>query len=105
MSDVRVDRSRGALWASAFVIAALVVVQAGRFTGTTAHAEMASQRDSFTVLTCSTGRGGEQPDELLYVLDARNQALLVYEIEDARRRQVLLRDARSVEKMFTGMRQ
>jgi hypothetical protein len=106
MNSVKLDGSRSALWASAFVIGALILVQAGRLQPNPAYAEMASQREGYTLLTCSMGRGpDEDPDEFLYVLDSRNQALMVYEIVDARRRQIDLRDSRSIEQMFSALRQ
>lgn len=101
-----INASAAALWASAFVIAALIIVQAGRLPGNAAHAEMATDRGSYTLLTCNSGRGGEtDPDELLYVIDSREQVLLVYEIEDARKKQFILRDGGSLDTMFQRARQ
>jgi hypothetical protein len=94
------------LWASAFVIAALAIVQAGRLPGNAANAEMAVDRGSYTLMTCDSGHGGDnQPDELLYVIDSREQILMVYEIEDARKRQVFLRDGGSLDNLFLKARQ
>ncbi|MHC4992043.1 MAG: hypothetical protein ACYTGC_13805, partial [Planctomycetota bacterium] len=61
--------STAALWASAFVLAAFVIVQAGRLPENAAHAEMANSLGSYTLLTTNSGRGGDaDPDELLYVI-------------------------------------
>lgn len=100
-----IDVSRAVLWASAFVIAALVIVQAGRFPGKTAQAEMAMAADDIVMLTTDSGRGGDtNPDEILYVIDSRAEVLLVYEVEDARKGQIILRDGGRLERLFSGVR-
>ncbi len=104
-NEHRFDGSAAALWASAFVIAAMVVVQAGKLPGNTAHAEMSSGQDGYTVLTTNSGRGGDaDPDELLFVLDNVDEVLLVYEIEDARNKQIFLRDGGSLGNLFGSAR-
>ncbi len=101
MTRTTIDTSSAALWASAFVIAALVILQAGRMSGQTAQAEMTATRGSYTLLTTDSGRGGDaNPDELLYIIDSRDQILLVYEVEDARQKQILLRDGTSLDYLF-----
>ena len=100
-----ISSSAAALWASAFVIAAMIIVQAGRLPGQTASAEMTATRADYSVMTTNSGRGGDQdPDELLYVIDNRDQVLLVYEIEDVRRRQVVLRVGWSLPFQFASAR-
>ena len=95
------DRSSAALWASAFVIGALIIVQAGRLPANPAFASTASDRGDFSLLTLDSGVGGDtQPYELLYVIDSRQQAIMVYQIEDARRKQILLRDGGSLDQIF-----
>jgi hypothetical protein len=97
----RIDRAGGALWASAFVIAALIIVQAGRLQTNAAHAEMTSQMGGYTLMTTDSGLGGDMdPNQLLYVIDSRAQAVMVYEIEDARKKQIILRDGRSLDALF-----
>ncbi len=101
----KINSSAAVLWASAFVIAAMILVQAGRLPGQAAHAEMTATRADYTVMTTNSGRGGdEDPDELLYVIDNRDQVLLVYEIEDARRGNVILRDGWSLTNVFARAR-
>lgn len=101
-----INPAAAVLWASAFVLAALVIMQAGRLPGNTANAEMAVDRGSYTLMTCDSGKGGDtRPDELLYVIDSREQTLLIYEIEDARKKQILLRDGGSLDNLFTRARQ
>lgn len=75
----RTDLSSGALWASAFVISALILVQASRDGGTRARAEMVSTTGEYTVMTTSAGN-----DEILVVLDNRNEQLFVYRVENQR---------------------
>ncbi len=89
-----------AMWASAFVIGALTIVQAGRLPQA-AYGEMSAAHGDYTILTTNSGRGGDiDPDELLYVIDNRAEVLLVYEIEDARRGKVILRDGGSLRALF-----
>ena len=47
-------RPAAALWASAFVIAALAIVQAGQLPGNSAHAETTSEFGDYTLLTAPT---------------------------------------------------
>jgi hypothetical protein len=101
MTRTKINASGAALWASAFVLAALVIVQAGRYPGKAAQAEMTATRGSYTILTTDAGRGGDtNPWELLYLIDSRDQILLVYEIEDARQNTMHLRDGASLEYLF-----
>ncbi len=94
------------LWASAFVIGALVIVQAGRLPGPAAWAdEMSTTSGDFTLLTADSGRGGEvEPYELLFVIDSRAQVLLVYEVENAQQRRMQLRDGGSLDLLFRRAR-
>ncbi len=100
-----ISNSAATLWASALVIAALTIVQAGRLPSQTAHGEMTASRADYTIMTTNSGRGGDvDPDELLYVIDNRDQVLMVYEIEDARRGQIILRDGGSLDFLFRRAR-
>ncbi len=93
------------LWASAFVIGALAIVQAGRLPGPAAHAEMATGSGDYTLLTTDSGLGpDEDPYELLYLIDNRAEVLMVYEIENAQRKQVFLRDGGSLDNLFRRAR-
>lgn len=102
----KINGSAAVLWASAFVIAAMVITQAGKLPGQTAFAEMASSRGDYSVMTTNSGRGGDSdPNELVYVIDNRDQVILVYEVEDARRGGVVLRDGWNLNLMFNRARQ
>lgn len=73
--------SLSALWASAFVIMALIVAEGSRRgIGTAAYAGDAATVADLTVLTLAAG-----PDEdVLCVLDQRNETLSVFGIEQGR---------------------
>lgn len=101
----RFNSSTAALWASAFVILALIIVQAGRLPGNPAHAAVVADRGSYTLMTADSGKGGDtEPDEVLCVIDSREQILLVYEVEDTRRGGIILRDGYALGELFTRAR-
>lgn len=63
------------LWVSAFLIIAMIIIQAGRLeSGNKAFAEMAAAGSEFTLMTT---KGGSE--EMLYVLEGRTGNLYVYE--------------------------
>ena len=97
----RIDHGAAALWASAFLLAGLVITQAGRLPANPAFANMAVSDHGFTLVTANSGRGDDaDPNELLYVLDSRSEMLLVYEIEDARQERIVLRHGGSLQNLF-----
>jgi len=70
-----------ALWASAFVIMGLVIMQAGTMAANPAYAGMSNTGAGYTLLTVDSGTGGDaDPDELLYLIDNRAEVVFVYEI-------------------------
>lgn len=105
------SRGRGArnlpaavLWASAFLLAALTIVQAGRLPLNAAHAAAANQgNQGMSVVTQNTGLGPpERPYEALWVLDSRGEMLFIYYIENANsgEKSLLLRQAVPVVDLF-----
>ena len=68
-----------ALWASAFVTLALILMVAGRGGGTQARAEMVATAGDYTIMTTEAVN-----DEMVLVLDERNEELLVYNIVNQR---------------------
>jgi hypothetical protein len=71
--------SSAMLTASALVIGALVIVQAGRLmTGTPARADLVSSSGTLTALTAESTNS----NDILLVLDGRAEELLVYKIEN-----------------------
>ena len=94
------------LYASAFILAALVIITAGRLPENSAHANMAAVgTGGYTLLTAPTGLGTlEQPFELLYVIDNQSQMLFVYAVENAADRRVTLRTGASLPTLFRNGR-
>jgi len=93
------------LWASAFVIAALLMSEAAQLPAHRAHAQMAvSGRGGFTLVTAPSGGGNPanpaSQGEFLYVLDARNELLYLYEIPDANNRRILFRSGVYLPNVF-----
>lgn len=66
-----------ALGASAFVLAALVILAAGRPWVTPAAADMVVEHGGFVMMTAESGN-----DEVLLVLDNRAETLSVYRVEN-----------------------
>ena len=57
--------------------------------------------NGYTLITVDSGRGKDAaPNELLYIIDNHSGVLLVYEIEEARRKQIELRDGGSLRALF-----
>ncbi len=73
------------LWASAFVIAAMAIMQAGRFAPNPAYAGMAVSTDEgFSMVASSSGRGpADRPYDLVYIIDSSEESLYIYWIENA----------------------
>jgi len=96
------------LWASAFLLFALIIVQAGSLPGSSAFAEMADSGGDYAALTTTIGKGGgggdEPPYQVLYVVDSREEVLMVFEIEDARSKNIILRGGGSLSNLFRGAR-
>ncbi len=70
----------GLLWVSAFVLAALVIVQSGRMVGggNLAKADVVSRVGDYTTLTMSANTS----EDLALVLDGRAEKLFVYRIKN-----------------------
>jgi len=100
-STTTVHGGRAALWASAFVIAALVVLQAGNLPGNPAYADGVSNGPNYTLLTVDSARGGgdEGPDQVIVVIDNRNATLMAY-LPDARTGNITLLDGGSLDTLF-----
>lgn len=107
------DRRRGAhvaatpLWASAFVLAGLLVVSAGRITPSADAGDAASvAAGGMQVLTLTNGDGSStQFNESVYVLDNHSETLFVYTIENATdKRGLILRTAEPLQQVFRNAR-
>lgn len=99
-----VNYAAAALWASAFILGALTIVQAGRLPGQAAYAEAANAgQDGTSVVTVATGLGPDnKPYEALWVLDGRTEILTIYYIENANSgtKSLLLRNMVSLPDLF-----
>lgn len=80
-------RQPGWLWVSAGVLAAMIVVQGGGFFESTARAEMATTSGSYSIMTTDGGN-----DEILVVVDSRQESLMVYRTENGRTLKMLERE-------------
>lgn len=86
----RVSVASAGLWASAFVLAALVVVQAGRLASerawgaSVAKGDVVSRVGDYTSLTFTSGS-----DDVLAVLDGRGEQLFAYRIQNQNRLELL----------------
>lgn len=63
------------LWASAFVIMAMIILAAGRMPGNAAYAEMVSQSGPYTAMTAIGGN-----EEVLLLLDNHSEQVFVYKV-------------------------
>jgi hypothetical protein len=82
-----------ALWASAMVIVALIILQAGRVP--TASADMVSVAGGMQIMTTPG-----PSDELVYVLDTRDERLYVYQVVNQASLELL--DRQDVAQMFSA---
>lgn len=91
------------LGASAFVLAALTIIQAGR---PAAFAESANAGQfGYSVATVRSGLGPDvRPYELVYVADSRGEMLFIYYIENATGQRMQLRQALSLPALFRQAR-
>jgi hypothetical protein len=96
------------LWASAFLLAALTIIQAARLPLNAAYAGAANQGgQGMSVVTQNTGLGpNERPYEALWVLDGRGEMLFIYYMENANagEKALLLRQAIPVPDLFRTAR-
>jgi len=92
----RIQLACCSLLASAFVLAALLVVRIDdRFT-TPAFGEEVITRDNFTLLTGRT----EADEESLFIIDNTTQRLLIYRADVARKRIELAYDPINLSELF-----
>ena len=85
-----------ALWASAFVLAGLVTLQASRL-APAAPADVVSHAGEFTALTADTGN-----DDMLVAIDNRRELLLVYKVANQATMELFKRY--SLPQVFTDAR-
>lgn len=74
-----------ALLASAFILSAILIVELGALSGSTAKANMVIDRDAFALMTAQTASNQES----LFIVDNRHGYLLMYEMNLPDHRMVL----------------
>jgi hypothetical protein len=89
-----------ALWASAFVILAMIVTQAGRI-GAGASSAIAGNVSTVNDLTVLTAAGGDQQDNLV-ILDRRAERVFIYGV--ARQGGVQLYESYDLKQLFIDAR-
>lgn len=98
------DRGSGsaspALWASAFVILAMIVTQAGRI-GVGSSSALAGNVSTVNDLTVLTAAGGDQQDNLV-ILDGRAERVYIYGV--ARQGGVQLFESYDLKQLFRDAR-
>ncbi|RMH14232.1 MAG: hypothetical protein D6695_01830 [Planctomycetota bacterium] len=92
------NAARLTLSITAAVLFALIMLQTLGMPAKTAQAGLVSKTGGYTMLTVNGGR----PDELLFVIDDRNENLFVYSIEGGRIIELQARE--SLPEMFTAAR-
>ena len=93
------------LWSCAFLLGALIIIQAGKLPSHAAFAGGSSSAGAYTMLAADRGTGGDvEPDEVIYVIDSRDQVLLVYDIENVADRRIVLRDGGPLDALFRNAR-
>jgi len=88
-----------ALWASAFVLMGLILTQADRVGGGRALADMVASTPGGAYILMTTEGSGE---EILSVIDTRNERLLMYAVVNQREIQLLERQ--SLPELFRSAR-
>lgn len=74
----QIPLSHAALWASAFVLGALTIVQAGAGRGAAASAQTVSNVGDLTAMTSRS----TVDEDIFCILDGRAESLLVYRIDN-----------------------
>lgn len=97
----RLDISAAALWASAFVILALVIMQAGRSNsgGAPAYAGNVSLVGDLAILTAEAG----DQEDILAILDRRSERMFIYGVNS--RREVELFQNYDIGRVFAEARE
>lgn len=91
--------AHAALWASAFVLLALIIIEAGkRNAGNAALAGDATNIADLAVLTASSGTD----EDVLCILDQRNETLSIFGVEQGRSVQLL--QVQDIRQAFTQAR-
>jgi hypothetical protein len=90
----KIDAGAAALWASAFVLMALIGVQASHLGGAPAQASGVVAVDGMVVLTAASANG----EDVLVVLDERAETISVFGVEN--QRNIRLYEKRDLAELF-----
>lgn len=90
-------RQPGWLWMSAGILAALIIVQGGALIESPAIAEMATTNGSYSIMTTDGGN-----DEVLVLVDSRQESLMVYRVVNGHDFRMLERE--ELSSLFTRAR-
>ncbi len=93
----RFDTGAAALWASAFVLLALILTQAGRLTEPVAYAGEVDDIGQMKLLTAQSGNN----EEFIAVLNSSDETISIYGIENAR--SLELYQVQSLRELFLGL--
>ncbi len=90
------------LWASAFILMALILFAASKHTPTaSAYADVVSTGNGFTLVTTPSGRG----TDYLYVIDNQSQVLMVYILPDPKQEtKISTVAAWNLQELFSSLR-
>ncbi len=93
------------LWSTALLLAALVIVQAGKLESRASADQANSGQLGFSVCSATTGQGTPaEPIEAVYIVDSRDEVLLVYAMERFTDMKVQLRHTESLPNLFMQAR-
>ena len=94
------------LLVSAFLIAAMVIFQAGRLPAHPAYAgDSVAGSAGYTLLTASSGFGKDtRPYEFCYVFDNHDEMLFIYEVPQASDKRIVLRGGTYLPGLFATAR-
>ncbi len=91
------SRQGGWLWISAAVLGSLILVQGAGLFDSSAHADMTVTNQSYSMMTTDGGT-----DEVLVVIDSRQESLLVYRVDSGNKMQLHRRE--SLDALFANAR-
>lgn len=105
-SDSRpITTGAAVLWATALLLGALVIIQAGRLEQRAFADQANSGSLGYSVCSATTGQGTPaEPIEAVYVVDSRDEVLLVYAIERYQDFKVQLRHTENLSGLFANAR-
>ena len=89
--------SGGWLWISAGVLAALILVQGAGMLDSPAMGDMTTTQQSYSMMTTDGGT-----DEVLVLIDSRQESMLVYRVDSSNTLQLLKRE--QLDAMFSRAR-